>query len=214
MGEEKKIITDKEAYVSLLNKKPIWQITYAESRMFNPSVIPDVSARAFIIEAGVTPRSRGGLGGKDMFGLEWVYDAAAGGSLVAPGSALFDDVNEWEEKVVWPDVTSWDWAGNAEKNKDFLSEDKFNIMPFMTGWYERLMSMMGFENAVVALIDEDQEDAIHAFFDKLTDTYIDIFDLAIKTFPKIDGFWIHGRHKISMIQLHYTKSMVIRLLLV
>lgn len=187
--EDRTNMTDREAYIAMINKKPIRQITTEESRMFNPSVIPDVKARGFVMEAG-NPFPNGG-GGKDMFGIEWEFEPAAGGSMVRPGNPLFTDINEWKDKVVWPNLEAWDWKGNSEKNKDFLTKDKFNIMPFMTGWFERLISMMDFENAVLALIDEEQQDALHGFFNKLTDTYIEIFERALNAFPEINGFWIH-----------------------
>ena len=50
---------------------------------------------------------------------------------------------------------------------------------------------MDFEGAVVAMIDEDQKDAVKALFDKLSDLYIKIFDKYLTYFPKIDGFNIH-----------------------
>jgi hypothetical protein len=41
------------------------------------------------------------------------------------------------------------------------------------------------------MIDDDQKDAIKAFFDKATDLYIKIFDKFCTLFPGIDGFCIH-----------------------
>ena len=48
-------------------------------------------------------------------------------------------------------------------------------MWFQTGCYERLIAFMEFEGAIMALFDEDSQPEVHAFFDKLTDFYIDIF---------------------------------------
>ena len=44
-----------------------------------------------------------------MFGINWLFIPVAGGSMVEPGNPLMTDMNEWEEKVVWPDIDSWDW---------------------------------------------------------------------------------------------------------
>jgi hypothetical protein len=101
------------------------------------------------------------------------------------------DANEWHKKLVWPDVDAWDWAESARKNQNFLDDSKFNVMAFQNGWFERLISLMDFSGASLALIDEEQINAVKDFFDKLTDTYIKIFDYAIRLFPMIDGFWIH-----------------------
>ena len=47
---------------------------------------------------------------------------------------------------------------------------------FQNGMFERLISFMGFEDAAVALIDEDQKDAIHELFDRLADMYIEMIE--------------------------------------
>lgn len=182
-------MTDRNAYKALLEGKPVWQTSTAEVRMFYPSVIPDATARGFVMEAG-NPFPRGG-GGLDMFGVDWVFDPVIRGSTVRPGAPKLEDANDWEQDLVWPDVDSWAWEESAEKNRNFLTDEKFNVMPFMTGWYERLISLMDFEGAAIAMIDEDQIDAVKAFFDKLTDTYIKIMDRALEAFPLIDGFWVH-----------------------
>ena len=181
-------VPPKEAYIGFINKDPIWQITNVESAMFCPVIFPDNVARAFMIEANPLPREN--FGGKDMFGIEWQYVEAAQGSMVKPGTPFLKDANEWEEKLVWPDVNSWDWEGSAKANKEYLSKDTA-IMPWiMNGYYERLISFMDFDNAVMALIDEDQQDAVKALFDKLTDLYIQIIDKFIEHF-NADGFTVH-----------------------
>ena len=49
---------------------------------------------------------------------------------------------------------------------------------------------MGFEDAAVAIIDEDQQDALKELFDKLADLYIKIIDKCIQYYD-VDGFQIH-----------------------
>lgn len=181
--------SDREAYRALLQRKPIWQVSSSEIRMFNPSVIPDSIARGFVIEAG--SREHPLRGGKDMFGVDWEYDGASGGSMVRPGAPLLMDANDWPERVIWPDIDSWDWAGSAKKNRQFFDDSKFTVLPLMTGWFERLVSLMDFAGASLALIDDEQTAAVQAFFSKLTDFYIRLLDRAIEVFPNIDGFWIH-----------------------
>lgn len=182
-------ISGRSAYQSMLARKPVWQISSKDMRMFNPSVLPDSIARGFVLEAG----GFGGSvrGGKDMFGIDWEYDEKSGGSMVRPGKPLLSDANEWYDQVVWPDIESWDWEASAEKNRGYLDDSKFTVLPLMTGWFERLISMMDFAGASLALIDEEQTDAVHGFFSKLTDLYIRLLSKTIEVFPQIDGFWIH-----------------------
>ena len=184
-------VTPKEAFKSMMNRKPVWQIAGAESRIFTPKNLPDNVARAFILENSTFDNVAEG-GGKDMFGIEWEYIAQVGGSMVRPGKPFLEDANEWRDKLVWPDIDSWDWEGAAKRNNDtYLASNLYNNCWFQTGWYERLISFMDFEGAIMAMVDEDQTDAVKELFDKLSDLYIKIFDKYITYFPKIDGFCIH-----------------------
>ncbi|MCF0121114.1 MAG: methyltransferase, partial [Oscillospiraceae bacterium] len=182
-------VSFKEGFKATLDRKPIWQIGSFEQRIFTPRVSPDNIARSFVFEARAMDPNDGG--GKDMFGVEWEYIPVAGGSMVRPGHPFLDDANEWYDKVVWPDLDSWDWQGTAEANREYLSSQHFISCWILNGWYERLISFMEFENAIMAMFDEDQQDAVKDFFDKLSDFYIKMIDKYIEYFPEIDSFCIH-----------------------
>lgn len=182
-------VTPKEAMWAMLKRQPIWQTTGSELAVFTPLCLPDNIARAFIFEERPFDPNNGG--GPDMFGIEWEYVPMAGGSMVRPGKPFMEDANEWYDKLVWPDPTKWDWKGTAEANKNFLKSDKYISFWIMNGWYERLISFMDFEGAIMALADEDQQDAVKELFDKLSDLYIQMIDLALEYMPEIDGFCIH-----------------------
>jgi hypothetical protein len=186
-------VTPKEAVKGAMTGKAYWQVVsmLVEHTIFTPKLLPDNVARAFVFEAQPFNALQEG-GGKDMFGIEWEYIPVATGSMVRPGKPFVEDANEIMAKLKWPDIDSWDWEGSAKANNDtYLKTDKFNLCWFQTGWYERLISLMDFEGAIMALIDEDQQGAVHTFFDKLSDLYIRIFDKFITYFPGIDGFYIH-----------------------
>ena len=202
-------VTPKEAFIAMLKREPVWEITGAESKMLSPRVNPDNIARAFAYD-GVGPNPT--TGGKDMFGIEWEYVAQVGGSMVRPGKPFVEDANEIKDKVAWPDIDSWDWEAAGRANEEYLSSDKYNSCWFLNGWYERLISFMDFENAIMAVFDEDQKDAVHEFFDKLTDLYIRIFEKYITYFPKIDGFCIHddwGSQKETFFSPAVAEEMIV-----
>ena len=182
-------VTPKEAVIAAYNRKPIWQITGSEQQMFAPSVNPDNVARAFVIEGQWVQPQMGPV--PDMFGVEWEFVPKVGGSMVRPGKPLLEDANEWYDKVKFPDIDSWDWEGAAKLNQGFLSAPNYIICWFLNGWYERLISFMEFEGAALALIDEDQKQAVKDLFDKLSDFYIKLLDKYLTYFPQIDGFCIH-----------------------
>ena len=181
--------TPREAYRALYERKAVWQVTGLEYQMFAPRVNPDNVARAMVVDG--SPFTEPPHTAKDMFGLDWEYVPTVGGSIIHPGNPLFEDANDWEKKIVWPDVDSWDWAKNAEENKSYLDTNYWTQCWFQNGWFERLISFMDFENALVALIDDDQQDAVKAFMDRLATLYIDILDRHFHYFPNIDEMYMH-----------------------
>lgn len=184
-------VSIREAYRAMMSRKPMWQVSGLDNRIFTPRVLPDNVARAFVLEGQPFDMAKEG-GGKDMFGIEWEFIEVAGGSMVRPGEPFMEDAAEWYDKLVWPDIDSWGWEESAKANNGtYLTEENYNIVWFQTGWYERLVSFMDFEGAVMAMIDEDQKEAVKELFMKLSDLYIKIFDKFLTHYEHIDGFFIH-----------------------
>jgi hypothetical protein len=184
-------VTPREAYEATLRHRPIWQLINTEDRIFTPRIIPDNVARGLVSEARPFDPERE-AGGNDMFGVAWEYVPLVGGSMVRPGAPLLEDANEWREKLIWPDIDSWDWETSAEENNEnYLTPERYNKVWFQNGWFERLISFMDFEGASVALIDEDQQDAVAELMLALSDLYIRVFDAYLRYFKNIGGFYIH-----------------------
>lgn len=204
-------VAPKIAYRSMMQRKPIWQIAGVENRIFTPRILPDNVSRSFVMENQPFDMATGG--GRDMFGIDWEYIPQAGGSMVRPGKPFLEDANEWYEKLQWPDIESWDWEGSAKENNDtYLESDRYNTVWFQTGFFERLISFMDFEGAIMALVDDDQKDAVKDLFEKLSDLYIKIFDKFITYFPKIDGFCVHddwGSQKETFFSPAITAEMIV-----
>ena len=199
--------------VATFSREPWWQMYQAtDAQIFTPSVIPDNVARGFVFEAKPFNANEQG-GGPDMFGVEWEYIKTVGGSMVRPGHPFMEDISEWREKIVWPDLDSWDWEGSAKiNNGTFLKKENFNQMWFQTGFYERLIAFMEFEGAIMALFDEDSQPEVHAFFDKLTDFYIDLFKHVIKYFPDVNAVFFHddwGSQKETFFSPAIAEEMIV-----
>ena len=149
----------------------------------------------------------------DGYGVDWVYVDVVGGAMVRPGNPYMEDISEWREKIVWPDLDSWDWEGSAKiNNGTFLKKENFNQMWFQTGFYERLIAFMEFEGAIMALFDEDSQPEVHAFFDKLTDFYIDLFKHVIKYFPDVNAVFFHddwGSQKETFFSPAIAEEMIV-----
>jgi hypothetical protein len=187
-------VSGKEAVHALYARKPIWQVMLGigvECKNFTPAIDPDNVARAFVFDGTVVPGVSNLTGGKDLFGIEWEYIPAAGGSMVRPGRPFIEDANDIERKVVWPDIDNWDWEGAAKANEQYLSGSAAYVAMLMNGYFERLISFMDFEGAILAMVDEEQKDAVKRFFERLSDLYIRMIDKFIAYFPQVDVFTIH-----------------------
>ncbi|MBQ1311892.1 MAG: methyltransferase [Blautia sp.] len=176
---------------------------------FDPDIIPDNVARGAVNEARKYTAEE--YGGNDMFGVPWVYSPVERGSIEPPGYTMMDDICDWEDVVKFPDISAFDWEGCRERNKDYLNTDKLISSTIYTGFFERLISYVGFEDAAVAMIDEDAEDAIHALFTKLSDLYIDLIGRLHNTFGT-EHIYLHddwGTQKSTFFSADRHKEMIV-----
>ena len=204
-------ITHRENYAANMRGEGCWVPTSFDVVWFCPSLDPNNPAKGNVMEAVRFPKEK--LGGKDMFGIEWVYQADIGGSTVMPGAPALLDANDWQEVIPWPDITTWDWAGGYELNHEWLTaEERCVNVVIATGWFERLISWMDFENAAIALIDPDQKNAVKRIFEALTDLYIEMVDAFLENFPgMIDGFTMHddwGSQRSPFFSIHTVREMI------
>lgn len=203
-----------DANEKFFHGEPWWQMMQAaDTTMFNPHIIPDVVARGFVFEAAMGDyMTNDKKGGKDMFGVDWEWVEQVGGSMVRPGKPFLEDIEDWYDKIVWPDVDSWDWEGCAEQNKDYFQPDKYYQTWFFTGYFERLIALMEFENAIMAIFDEDSQEHVHAFFKKLTELYLDIFKHLLDYFPQINAVFFHddwGSQKETFFSPAVVEEMIV-----
>ena len=137
-----------------------------------PMWIPSPGEMATIkIDCDPENVARSPSGGVDGYGVEWIFVETAGGAMVKPGNPLVKDINKWEETVTVPDPDTWDWAWTYERQKDALSDPTLMTgVTFGSCLFERLIAVMDFENAAMALIDDEQKEGVHRFFRAVTDS--------------------------------------------
>jgi len=164
---------------------PLWIPAGSDRRSMTPRIDPDNIARCFVFDAQPLAEEEM-TGGFDKHGIEWVYIPVARGSMVKPGNPLLKDANDWESVVPFPDLDAWDWAGSIAANKPALdSDDRALTITIMTGFFERLISLMDFDKAAVAMIDDEQKDAVKALFNRLADLYIDMLQRYKKAYDPV-----------------------------
>ncbi len=191
-------------------KLPCWLPGDGEMTRFSPRMMFENEVRAFVMDS--EPKSTLHFGGKDYFGIEWTYEPNAHGSMVISGNPTVTDIDHWEDVIHFPDITQWDWAGCAQRNKPYLeNRSRMMTMTIYTGFFERLISFMDFENAAMALVDPDQQEGVHRLFDRLADFYDQMIGLMHQHF-KPDVICIHddwGSQNSSFFSLSTCREMLV-----
>jgi len=191
-------------------KDPLWMPSGRDYFTLIPRIIPDNVARGFVFD--VEPLDlRTEAGGKDFFGVDWVYVEKVGGSMVRPGSPKVPDINRWEDYIKFPDLDSLDWEGSAEKHREFLNTDRMNLVWVMNGLFERLISFMDFENAALAMIDEEQQEGVHRLFDALCGFYDKLIE-KYRTYYNADIILFHddwGSQRAPFFSLSTVREMLV-----
>lgn len=146
------------------------------------------------------------------FGYVMEWEAEAMGATVRPGNPVLDDINDWEEKVQFPNLDDINWDEMKEMNKDYLNTDKANQLGIQMGLWERLMCLMDVSNAAITLVDEDQEEELERFLDKLSDFYVDYIDRVSKC-GRIDSIMFHddwGTQNAAFFSLETARKVFVK----
>ncbi len=128
-------------------------------------------------------------GGIDSFGVEWVqtHPELFLPSFVKPGNPKLKNIKDWETLEL-PDVESWNWIESSIKFKEGLDDDRINIGVMLSGFFERLIALMDFQYAAIALVKYPE--SVKALFDKIADYNISLMEHYVKY------------HHIEMVILH------------
>ena len=189
-------ITPKENYIAMFKgENPLWFPMTGDCKGIDIKIDPDNIARAFVFEYEPYDNAADTGLRPDMFGVNWIFVPKAGGSMVPGGNPLLEDVNDWKEKVVFPDVNSWDWEGSAKANAPFFEANKDFVtnITFLNGCtFERLISFMDFMGAAMAIIDDDQVEAVKELCDAICEkVYFPYLENCKKWFPTLDKVTLH-----------------------
>lgn len=96
--------------------------------------------------------------GDDWFGVNWTYTPELHSQTETPGQELLEDLENWQEKIKLPDLDSYDWEQIArEATAHWDRENRVSLCMLLNGPFERMMSLMGFENALCAFYETPEE---------------------------------------------------------
>ena len=190
-------------------EKPYWFPSSADFLNIESRTNIDHVARAEVMDMG-PPYKEEEKGGKDLFGITWVFVPTAGGSMVQPGNPALLDANDWPDIIKFPDIDALDWDECRRLNSCMNETTRSFYVTFQNGIFERLISFMDFEGAALALIDDEQQDAVHALFSKLVDMYKSLIDHYLEIL-NLDGVLFHddwGSQRAPFFSLDVCMEMV------
>lgn len=124
-----------------------------------PEYVPHFDYRWFYGPACVNKNRNPDLSGFDMFGVEFIPEAlAGGGALPKPGQFMFDDIRKWRDYVKKPDFSDVNWELMAQKDLSERPHEFLNIgITSGLGFFQSLISFMGFTEGLVACVEEPEE---------------------------------------------------------
>lgn len=108
---------------------------------------------------------------RDFFSVPWTINDA-GPMVDNHQPPVMEDVTEWKKYVHFPDLDQFDWENTSRAQLEAHDPDKaLMVMPNMGGGtiFMPLLNMMGFENALCALLEEPE--ACMDFFNCVTEFY-------------------------------------------
>jgi hypothetical protein len=126
-----------------------------------------------------------------------------GARLPAPGEFILKDITQWKKIVTIPDVEQYDWQKIAEEDAALFKFDRDTIVSWFlspgSGIWMRLAALMGFEEAMIAMIEEpgDRND----LFTAVTDYIIRLAEKAAKYYKADVTSTNHYHHRV-----HWTCS--------
>lgn len=145
------------------------------------------------------------------FDIEYQWEPQCGGASPKPGKVKISDIAKWEDFITFPNLDEMDWEGILAMNKEYLNTDRVNQLGLQFSFWERLMNAMGVAEAAMALIDEEQQEGVHRFFDKLSDLYIEYVQRMCKC-CKLDSIVVHddwGHASGAFFSLDTCREMIV-----
>jgi uroporphyrinogen-III decarboxylase len=133
-----------------------------EETLWTPNVLSDMN---LVLQSTVNERYEGKTAGKDEFGVSYTYMAQSDTPIVTPGTELLEDITDWKS-IRFPKVEDYDWDEGAKRDTAAWDRaNKANAVMLYNGPFERMHALMGFENALVALLTEPEavSDYLDAF---------------------------------------------------
>lgn len=172
------MLTEKQNYMMTLRGEcPEWVPTYTLGvDRNNPTKAPSA-----LFEPSPLVEHRINGGGLDMWGVNYIPTYETGGALLPePNNFILKDIRQWRDVIKAPDVSSFDWEAIAKADFERSGIDREHTavaFGLHFGYFQTLMSFMGFTDGLVAMFEEPEE--VRALLTYLCDFYCSVAEACI-----------------------------------
>lgn len=124
---------------------------------------------------GYHERPAGGKGGQDWFGVNWFWKEGEPAPMPI-GPYILEDIEDWKSVVKFPDLEAHDWEAAAKTDRipEFDRENNLLYQMIHNGVLERFQTLMGFEDALCALLTDPDE--VAELFEAIADYKCKLID--------------------------------------
>lgn len=141
---------------------------------YNPNPSPNGMCGPSILQP-----HRGPEGGTDIWGVHYVTTKETGYSaLPEPNNFILKDIRKWRDVIKAPDISHVDWEMMAKKDLEMTAQmgiDRTETAlsySMHVGYFQQLMSFMGFTEGLCALYEEPEE--VKALLSYMSDFYCEV----------------------------------------
>ena len=167
------------------NKEAILAALRGEKVDFIPEFYTSVKDLPFPAERYVDFKGNDPYGtGPDAWGVMWTLmgpNPLVDGNTVAKDFKLFDEMDQWKEKVKFPKIKPFMYKIIFKKMQEEMGVDRNQHAVsclLLSGQFERMNQMIGMENALCAFYEYPDE--VHEFFDAMCEYKLKCIELVHK----------------------------------
>ena len=172
------MLTEKENYLMMLNgEQPEW-VPHLSPMPIPGSTKPPATR---MVEPPIINPQRVNNGGPDIWGVNYVPTYETGEAILPePDNFILRDIRQWRDVIKAPDFSGVDWESMVKKHLEEIGIDRRQTsltLALHFGYFQHLMSFMGFTEGLAAMIEEPDE--VMDLFTYLCDFFMDVADKVI-----------------------------------
>jgi hypothetical protein len=184
------MLTEKDNYLmTLRGEVPEYVTSYTFGPM--PGATRPVANHMFSPPFLNDHRMRGG--GRDIWGVNYVPTESTDNALIPDNSEFIlslDDLTKWRDIIKAPDLSGTDWEKLVKEDVERSGIDRKQTAMALNlhfGYFQHLMSFMGFEDGLMAFYEEPDE--VKALLEYLSEFYMMVADKVMDLYkPDILSF--------------------------